>query len=38
MIERLSEIERRFEEVEHMLMDPAVNSNPKQLQTLGKTR
>jgi peptide chain release factor 1 len=38
MLEKLAEIERRFEDIEAQLMDPTVNSNPKELQRLGKSR
>lgn len=38
MLEKLEEIERRFEEIEAQLQDPAVSSNPKELQRLGKQR
>ncbi|MBS1715704.1 MAG: peptide chain release factor 1 [Armatimonadetes bacterium] len=38
MLEKLAEIERRFEEIEAQLQDPGVVSNPKELQRLGKAR
>jgi len=38
MLEKLAEIERRFEEIELQLQDPAVTSNPKEIQRLGKAR
>ncbi|MCB0826559.1 MAG: peptide chain release factor 1 [Armatimonadetes bacterium] len=38
MIERLNEIEKKYVDVEQQLMDPNVSSDPKKLQTLGKTR
>lgn len=38
MLDRLEDIERRFEEIEAQLLDPAFNSNPKELQRLGKAR
>ncbi len=38
MLEKLAEIERRFEEIEAQLQDPAFASNPKELQRLGKAR
>lgn len=38
MIERLNEIENKFVEVEQKLMDPSITADPKQIQTLGKTR
>lgn len=38
MLEKLEEIERRFEEIEAQLQNPEVSSNPKELQRLGKQR
>ncbi|MBS1724907.1 MAG: peptide chain release factor 1 [Armatimonadetes bacterium] len=38
MLEKLEEIERRFEEIENQLQDPKVASDPKELQRLGKAR
>jgi peptide chain release factor 1 len=38
MLEKLAEIERRFEEVEAQLQDPEVVTNPAELQRLGKAR
>lgn len=38
MLDKLNEIENRFQEVEQKLLDPNVTADLKQLQTLGKTR
>ncbi|MES1227847.1 MAG: PCRF domain-containing protein, partial [Armatimonadota bacterium] len=38
MLDRLDEIEARFEEIEADLQNPAFSSNPKELQRLGKAR
>ncbi len=38
MIEKLREVERRFDEIESQLQDPANVSNPNELQRLGKAR
>jgi peptide chain release factor 1 len=38
MLERLKQVEERFEEAERQLADPAVASNPKELERLGKLR
>ncbi len=38
MIEKLEEIERRFEDIESQLQDPNVVTNPSELQRLGKAR
>lgn len=38
MLEKLSEIEKRFESVEKQLLDPTITSNIKELQRLGKAR
>lgn len=38
MLEKLAEIERRFEDIEAQLLDPSLGSNPKELQRLGKAR
>ena len=38
MIEKLEEIEKRFQEIENQLQDPATSSNPAELQRLGKAR
>lgn len=38
MIEKLREVERRFDEIESQLQDPANTSNPNELQRLGKAR
>lgn len=38
MLEKLGEIEKRFEGVEAQLQDPAVATNPAELQRLGKAR
>ena len=38
MIDRLEEIERRFEQIETELQDPAVASNVSEIQRLGKAR
>jgi len=38
MIEKLIEIERRFESIEADFSNPSIASNPKEMQRLGKTR
>lgn len=38
MREKLDEIERKFEEIERGLMDPANSTNPKELERLGRAR
>jgi peptide chain release factor 1 len=38
MIDKLTDIERKFEGVQERLMDPAVASNPTEMKSLGKTR
>jgi len=38
MLDKLTEIERKFEGVQERLMDPDVSSNPSELKSLGKTR
>jgi peptide chain release factor 1 len=38
MIEKLEEIEKRFEQIELQLQDPAVATNPSEVQRLGKAR
>jgi peptide chain release factor 1 len=38
MIEKLEEIERRFEDIDRQLSDPGVATNPSELQRLGKAR
>ncbi len=38
MIERLIEIEKRYEDIENQLLDPNVSSQPSELQRLGKAR
>jgi peptide chain release factor 1 len=38
MIEKLEEIERRFEQIERQLTDPETASNPSELHRLGKAR
>ena len=38
MTDRLAELERRFEEIEKQLQDPAVSSDHTQIQRLGKAR
>lgn len=38
MLEKLGEIEKRFEEIEAQLQDPVVVVNPSELQRLGKAR
>lgn len=38
MIEKLEEIEKRFEQIELQLQDPAVTTNPSEIQRLGKAR
>ncbi|MGE3127931.1 MAG: peptide chain release factor 1 [Fimbriimonadaceae bacterium] len=38
MLEKLVEIEKRFEEIEAQLQDPAVVTQPAELQRLGKAR
>jgi peptide chain release factor 1 len=38
MIEKLREVERRFNDIEAQLQDPAVVTNPAELQRLGKAR
>lgn len=38
MIDKLTDIERKFEGVQERLMDPAVASNPAEMKSLGKTR
>jgi peptide chain release factor 1 len=38
MLDKLTEIERKFEGVQERLMDPDVSSNPAELKSLGKTR
>lgn len=38
MLEKLAEIESRFDEIEAQLQDPATSMNPKELHRLGKAR
>ena len=38
MIEKLLDIEKRFEHIEQQLQDPAIVTNPAELQRLGKAR
>lgn len=38
MIQKLQEIEQRFESIEQQLQDPAIVVNPSELQRLGKAR
>lgn len=38
MIDKLTDIERKFEGVQERLMDPDVASNPQEMKTLGKSR
>ncbi len=38
MIDKLTDIERKFEGVQVRLMDPAVASNPAEMKSLGKSR
>ena len=38
MLEKLQEIERRFDGVEADYQNPALVSNPKEMQRLGKIR
>jgi peptide chain release factor 1 len=38
MLDKLTEIERKFEGVQERLMDPDVSSNPGELKSLGKIR
>lgn len=38
MIDKLSDIEHRYQEIERQLLDPTVTSNPKEIQRLGKAR
>ncbi len=38
MLDRLQEIESKFEDIERQLLDPSVTSNPSELQRLGKAR
>lgn len=38
MIEKLDEIEKKFEQIEQQLLDPSITSNPSELQRLGKAR
>lgn len=38
MLERLLDIERRYEAIEAKMQDPSVASDPKEARTLGKTR
>ena len=38
MVEKLLEIEARFEEIERRFQDPAVATDPEELQRLGKAR
>lgn len=38
MLPKLLEIEKRFDEIESQLQDPATSSNPAELQKLGKAR
>lgn len=38
LLDKLEEIERKFEAIEAQLMDPSIGSNPPELQRLGKAR
>ncbi|MBL8048588.1 MAG: peptide chain release factor 1 [Chthonomonas sp.] len=38
MLEKLNDIEKRFEAIEEQLLDPSIGSNPRELQRLGKGR
>lgn len=38
MLDRLNEIEDKYVDIENKLMDPAVTADPKQIQSLGKSR
>ena len=38
MLEKLEEIEQRFESIESQLQDPKNTTNPNELQRLGKAR
>jgi peptide chain release factor 1 len=38
MLEKLDEIESRFQEIEAQLQDPAITAHPKEMQRLGKAR
>lgn len=38
MLDKLLDIEKRFESIEEQLLDPEIGSNPRELQRLGKAR
>ena len=38
MLERLQEIERRYEELERLVVDPAVIANRREFAALGRER
>jgi len=38
LLDKLEDIERKFESIEAQLMDPSIGSNPSELQRLGKAR
>lgn len=38
MLEKLAEIEKRFEGIEEAFLDPSIGTNPSELQRLGKAR
>ncbi len=38
MLDKLKQVEERFEETERLLSDPSIGSNPKEMQRLGKLR
>ncbi|MCW5938227.1 MAG: peptide chain release factor 1 [Fimbriimonadaceae bacterium] len=38
MLDKLDEIERRYEEIDAQLQDPAIAAQPKEMQRLGKAR
>lgn len=38
MLEKLTEIEKKYEAVQERLMDPAIVADPKEMRSLGKTR
>jgi len=38
MVEKLEEIEKRFDQIERDLLDPSINTQPTELQRLGKAR
>lgn len=38
MLQKLNDIEKRFESIEEQLMDPSINTRPSELQRLGKAR